>query len=83
MLQGFRSRRELKNKEVVLQVGNGASVVAGAIGDFHHTLESGAKMFLQICYFIPNFLCNIISVFSLASEGYVFVIEGNVMDIWF
>ena len=40
LLQGLRNRRELRNKEVVLQVGNGASVAAGAVGDFHHTLAS-------------------------------------------
>ena len=82
MLQGLRSRRELKNEEVVLQVGNKASVAAGAVGDFHHTLASGAKMILRNCYFISNFLCNVISVSSLARDGFVFVIKGNVMNIF-
>ena len=69
---------------MVLQVGNGASVAAGAVGDFHHTLASGAKIVLRNCYFIPNFLCNVISISSLARDGYCFCnIEGNVMNILF
>ena len=52
-LQGLRNRRELRDEEVVLQVGNGASIAAGAVGDFHHTLANGAKIVLRNCYFIP------------------------------
>ena len=74
-LQGLRNRRELRDEEVVLQVGNGASIAAGAVGDFHHTLANGAKIVLRNCYFIPQFLCNVISISAIARDGHSFSIN--------
>ena len=81
--QGLKNRRELRSEEVVLQIGNGASIAAGAVGNFHHTLASGAKTVLRNCYCIPNFLCNVISISSLTRDVYSFVTKKNVMNILF
>ena len=70
-------------REVVLQVGNGASIATGAVRDFHHTLVNDAKIVLRNCYFIPQFLCNVIYISSLARDEYSFVIKENVVSIFF
>ena len=74
-LQGLRNKRRVKKDGVTLQVGNGASVTAGTVGDYCHTLANGANLLLRDCLYVPNFLCNVISISGLVRDGYSFNIS--------
>ncbi|KAL0439194.1 UNVERIFIED_CONTAM: Retrovirus-related Pol polyprotein from transposon TNT 1-94 [Sesamum latifolium] len=66
-VQGLRRTRELEKGEVDLRVGNGARVVALAVGTYVLSLPSGLTLELNNCY-IPSVNKNLISVSTLDSE---------------
>ena len=80
-LQGLRQSRKLAKGEMTLRVGNGALASAFAVGNYHLKLAGGKILILHDCYYIPNMLCNIVSVSLLNTEGYCFSIRNNSMDI--
>ena len=49
-MQGLKRSRQLKKGEVDLRVGNGAKVVALAVGSYELTLPSGLLLVLDNCY---------------------------------
>ena len=81
-LQGLKNSSKLGQDEVTLRVGNGAIVAAVAVGDYNLTLPKGVLLVLKRCYYVPKMLCNIISVSLLDIEGYKFVLQNNVMNIF-
>ena len=81
MLQGLRNRRQVARGEMSLQVASGATVEATAVGSYHLRLPNNFILILNNCYFIENFICNIISVSALAVTGYNFHCMDNVMNI--
>ena len=80
-LQGMRKSRKLGMGEMDLRVGNGAHAAAHAVGDRHLSLPSKKILVLKQCYYVPNMLCNIISVSLLVADGYSFVLDGSQMNI--
>jgi transposase InsO family protein len=76
-MQALRDRRTLKKGEVVLKVGNGASVAAIAIGSLDLHLSSGLVMILNNVYYVPSICKNIISVSCLDIEGYDISISNS------
>ena len=78
-LQGLRRSRRLGTGEMDLRVGNDAST--HAVGDYHLSLPKGNILILKNCYFVPNMMCNIISVSVLTTEGYVFGLRDDVMNV--
>ena len=80
-VQGLRNRKTLAKREVDLRVGNGARVAALEIGDLDLTLPSGLVILLKNCYYVPAMSRNIISACCLDMDGFVFIIENNVISI--
>ena len=62
-------------------MGNGAKVAALAVGTYFLTLPGGLVLVLNNCYFVLAMSRNIISISSLALDGYKFVIENNNFSI--
>ncbi|KAL8134571.1 hypothetical protein AgCh_009553 [Apium graveolens] len=60
--KGLRKSRTLEEEEVILRIGNGARVVAEAVGSFHLHMPTGKTIVLNNCYFIPSIVMNIISI---------------------
>ena len=73
-MQGLRSSRSLAKGEMDLRVGNGARVVAIAVGVYDLTLPSGFVFQLKNCYYVPTVSKNIISVSCLDVDGFHFII---------
>ena len=61
-VQGLKRSRDLAKDEVDLRVGNGAKVVALAVGTYVLTLPSGLLIQLENCYYVPAISRNIIFV---------------------
>ena len=78
----LKNRRKLRNKEVQLQVGNGALVAAVTTGSIELYLPSGLVMELENVYFVPSISKNIISVSCLEMNGFSFVIKDNRCSIY-
>ena len=76
-VQGLKRTRELAKGEVDLRVGNGARVAALAIGTYVLSLPSGLTLELNNCYYVPSVNQNLISVSTLDSEGFHFMIKNN------
>jgi hypothetical protein len=80
-VQALRDRRSLPKGEVVLKVGNGASISAIAVGTLDLHLSSGLCLSLRDVYHVPSVFRNIISVSCLDAEGFCFVIDNSRMVI--
>ena len=80
-LQGLRRSRRLMKDEMTLRMGNGAPVAASAVGDYHLALPGGKFLILYGCYYVPDMLCNIISVSILGCTGYTFALSDDAMTI--
>lgn len=65
-----------------LRVGNGAKVVALAVGTYCLTLPSGVVIELDNCYYVPAISRNIISVSCLDKKGFSFIIKNNSCSIY-
>jgi hypothetical protein len=61
-MQALKNRRKLRNKEIQLQVGNGALDAAVTVGSIELYLPSGLVMELENVYFVPSISENIISI---------------------
>ena len=81
-MQGLKWSRQLKKGEVDLRVGNGAKVVALAVGSYELTLPSGLLLVLNNCYYVPIMCWNIISVSCLDNDGFSFIIKNNNCSIF-
>ena len=67
----YKESRKLAKGEVDLRVGNGARVVALAIGIYTLSLPSGLILDLKDCYFVPALTKNIISISCLDLDGFI------------
>ena len=63
-------------------MGNGARVVALAIGVYDLTFPSGLVFQLKNCYYVPVVSRNIISVSYLDVDGFHFIIKNNIFSIY-
>ena len=81
-MQGLRTSRSLAKGEVDLRVGNGARVVALAVGVYDLTLPSGLVFQLKNCYYVPTMSRNIISISCLDVDGFHFIIKNNIFSIY-
>jgi hypothetical protein len=78
-LQGFRKSRQLKAGEMVLHVGNGASVAVQALGAFDLLLPNGLYLTLNNICFVPSLTRNIISVARLKQSGFTYrFVDDNI-----
>ena len=69
-MQGLRDSRKLTKGEFDLRVGNGARVVAVAIGTYVLNLPSGFCLYLDNCFYVPALTKNIIYVSCLNKKGF-------------
>jgi len=76
-MQGLSNSRALEKGQVDLRVGNGARVVALAVGTFHLSLPSGMVLELNNCYHVPAISRNIISISCLDLDGFHFLIKDK------
>ena len=81
-VQGLRSSRSLAKGEVDLRVGNGARVVALAVGVYDLTSPSGLVFQLKNCNYVPTVSINIISIYCLDVDGFHFIIKNNIFSIY-
>ena len=63
-------------------MGNGARVVALAVGVYDLTLPSGLVFLLKNCYYVPSVSRNIILVSCLDVDGFHFIINNNIFSIY-
>ena len=82
-VQGLKKSRQLKKGEVDLRVGNGARVVALAVGTYQLVLPNGLLLELNNCFYVPAMSRNIISVSSLDDEGFSFIIRNKRCSIYY
>ncbi|KAK8715427.1 hypothetical protein V6N13_042761 [Hibiscus sabdariffa] len=76
-VQGLHTRRNLAKGDVDLRVGNGARVVALAVGTYVLSLPSGLNLNLENCYSVPSLTKNIVSVSCLDKIGFEIIIKNN------
>ena len=81
-MQGLSRSRDLKKGEIDLRVGNGAKVIALAVGTYELILPSGLLLLLNNCYYVPALSKNIISVSCLDNERFSFIIKNNKCSIY-
>ena len=81
-LEDLTNERRLKPNEVTLRLGNGASVVAKAIGSTLIDLYNHI-MLLEGVLYVPNAYKNIISISNLTSRGYEFLFSRDACMIYF
>ena len=74
--------KKLNKDEASLWLGNGASVVVVAIGTVYLVLESGIKLDLNDCFYVPDIIKNIISVLVLDKECFNFTIFSGLCSIF-
>ena len=60
-----------------MRVGNGARVVALAIGTYILTLPSGLILSSEDCYYVPALTKNIFSISSLNKKGFHLTFSNN------
>ena len=63
--------------EVDLRVGNGSRVVPLVVGTYSLTFPSGLVLDLHNCYFISSLTRNIISIYCLDKDGFLFLFKDN------
>ena len=63
-------------------MGNGARVVALAVGFYDFTLPSELVFKLKNCYYVSDVSRNIISVSCLDGDGFHFIIKNNIFSIY-
>ena len=80
--QDLASERRLRPNKVTLKLGNGASVVAKAIGSTLIDLYNHILLLEDVLH-IPNAYKNIISISSLTRMGYEFLFFKDVYKIHF
>ena len=68
--------------KVDLRVGNGARVVALAIGTYYLTLPSGLVLQLFNCYYVHTISKNIFSISCLDNDGFHFITKNNNLFIY-
>ena len=61
-LQVLKRHKMLAKGEVDLRMGNGAKVATVAIEEVNLKLASGHSLVLDICYYVPSIIKNIISI---------------------
>jgi hypothetical protein len=81
-LQGLKIIRRFARDDVDLRVGNGAKVVALAVGNYSLSLPSGLVLELNNYYFVPALNKNIISASCLEDDGFEFVIKNKCCSIF-
>ena len=81
-LQGLKITRWLKKGEINLQVGNGANVAALALGSISLNMPTGKVLVLNDCYYVPNFVSNIISISMLDKRGFRIIFNNNICSIY-
>ncbi|CAA0837927.1 Unknown protein, partial [Striga hermonthica] len=81
-LQMMARRNKLENGETILRMGNGAKVVAKAIGTVYLTLNNDVKICLTNCLYVSDVIRNIISIPVMDREGFKFVIENGRCSIF-
>ena len=74
-VQGLKNSRSLAKGEVDLRVGNGARVVALAVGTYYLLLPLGLVLEFDNCYYVPATSRNIISISCLDMVGFSFIIN--------
>ena len=82
-VQGLKNNISLAKGEVDLRVGNGARVVALAIGTYYLSLPLGLVLELDNCYYVPAMSRNIISISCLDMVGFSFIIKTNTCSIYY
>ena len=65
-----------------MRVGNGANVVALAVGVYSLSLPSGLVFELNNCYYVPCITKNLISVAVLHSDGFEFSIKNGSFSVF-
>nr|AAX94813.1 retrotransposon protein, putative, Ty1-copia sub-class [Oryza sativa Japonica Group]ABA93176.1 retrotransposon protein, putative, Ty1-copia subclass [Oryza sativa Japonica Group] len=81
--KGLKRSRNLARGEVDIHVGNGASVVAVAVGTMPLSLPSGLVLELNNCYCILALCKNVISASCLQAEGYGFRSVDNGCSVYY
>ena len=76
-VQGLRRSRLLEKGEVNLRIGNGAKVVALAVGTYNLFFPSGLILELDNCFYVPAICRSIISISCLDKKGFSFTIKDN------
>ena len=64
-------------------MGNGARIVALAVGTYYLSLPSGLVLELENCFHVPSLTKNIISVSCLDAKGFSFLIKDNSCSFYF
>ena len=72
----------MENNEVMMCVGNGATISAQAVGFYTLHLPSGFTIELDNCYYVPAICKNIMSGSSLIRDGFSFKSENNGSSIY-
>jgi Zinc knuckle len=81
-MQALKNKRLLGKGEMLLWVGNGASVAAIAVGDLDLYLPSGLVLELNIIYYVHFISRNIISVSCMDKDGFVFSIKDRCLSFY-
>ena len=79
MSQGFKETRRLKEGEVILKMGTGATVAATAIGTFYLELSSSRTLVLEDCLYVSEVRRNLVSVSKLVCLGYSFLFTSKLV----
>ena len=70
-MQGLEESRRLRDREMILCVGNGARVATVAVKIYPLQLPLGLDLVFRDCYYVPTTSRNLISISCLIQEGYV------------
>ena len=81
-MQCLKKSRKLAKGEVGLRVGNGARVVALAIGIYTLSLPSGLILDLKDCYFVPALTKNIISISCLDLDDFMIITKNKSCSLY-
>ena len=79
---GLKKSRKLAKGEVDLRVGNGARVVALAVGIYTISLPSGLILDLKDCYFVSTLTKNIISISCLDLDGFTIITKNKSCSLY-
>jgi len=80
-VQLLKDRKELVKNEMILKVGNGASVAAIAQGSVELQLSSGLNLCLKNVYYVHSISKNIISVSCLDMDNFNINISNSCLSI--
>jgi hypothetical protein len=81
-MQTLRNKKLLGKCEMLLQVGNGASVVVAVVGDLDLHLPSGLILELSSVYFVPSIFRNIISILCMDMDDFTFSIKDQCFSFY-